>query len=1259
MRKLLLLAAALGVLVPLSGVTTASAADAATPFVAAGSFAADAFSGPQRVAVEHATGRVFVADRANDRVVVYEPTSSGGTRVAEFGGGEIDDPVGIAIDQSDGSVYVADSGNHRIARYLSDGSPTPSYSADTGYTSPVASDVGSFAVSIALDPTNDDLLIADASDNRVKRFDGAGVLQGSFDGAASTAGAFTGLLDIAVDSTGRVVVVDSTGDIVSGFATSRVVRFAGDGTNPVDIGALEAPSAVTVIPGTDQIAVAFNQNSYLFSTPLSVAVFDPDGSVVSTTELPAATLYGVVTGLAAAADTFHRLYVATDRVGGGIFGAVGIQRLALDLRPTVTVDEAADVGPRSATVAGTVNPEGAPTTWQIEYRRSGETGWQAAASAPADAGSGSTAAPVSADLGDLRPNTDYEWRIVARNTLLTTTVDGTAFHTDVSAPRVTTLPASELKSSSVRLNGIVDPYGRPTTYYVEYGYDTGYGTSIPAGRDGDAGSAAKPTRYSKVIDNLVPGRPVHHRFVATNATGTTYGQDMVAVPVQAERRYELVSPPDKNGAEPNKLATFKARADGDRVMFESTGSFADPAGALVFNGYLARRSGDGWLTQGLAVPQFNGSGIAAVTTAEASHDLRTSFAISARALTPDAPPENDSDANMYLQDNDTGALTYIASGVYSDISNSSGSVLIGASDDFRHLLFRAPLTNAPGDHSGVTNGLFEFADGRLRLVARKNDGTPFASSDSPATNRREPLNHAISSDGRRIYFTADPGTELVPTSALWLREDGERTIAVSDSQRADAPGLASANFGGASADGGVVYFTSYAPLAENSEIFDPDDAPFRLYRWTRATNELTQVVGAVEPNSGATYAQVLRVSDDGRRVYFVLDRGLDEPQRGRPHLYVWSAETGAVLIASAFDGLAETSGTAAKVNSLSPDGTKFAFSARARLTDADTRNPACFFDASGGAGDELYGLCRSVYLYDAQTDALRCVSCDPSGSVPGDDARLGGAHPPGDGTTQGIDQQEFGNANYEPRVVDDAGRVFFVSRDRLVPEDADGRYDVYRSDEGRHELLTPGTATDANFSDASADGRDVFFTSGDRLVATDKDNSVDIYDARTAGGLASQDAAPPVPTCVGDACQGTPAAPPAPRASQSERAGTDAPGTSASPARQLLTVKRLTATQRGALASGKAVNVSVRLARAATITTRLTASVGGKAVRFAASTRLGKAGATSISVRLTPAALRQLHRRGTVKATLTVRASGTSAARVQTFTLTAKKKLGN
>src|SRR5262249_13366415 len=91
-----------------------------------------------------------------------------------------------------------------------------------------------------------------------------------------------------------------------------------------------------------------------------------------------------------------------------------------------------------------------------------------------------------------------------------------------TAPAVTTRAASNLTTTSARLNGSVNPNGLATTYYFDYGKDTNYGSRTATA---SAGSGKGNLSVSATATGLGAGI-YHFRLVASNSAGTTFGNDL-------------------------------------------------------------------------------------------------------------------------------------------------------------------------------------------------------------------------------------------------------------------------------------------------------------------------------------------------------------------------------------------------------------------------------------------------------------------------------------------------------------------------------------------------------------------------------------------------------------------------------------------------------------------------------------------------------------------------------------------------------------
>jgi hypothetical protein len=197
-----------------------------------------------------------------------------------------------------------------------------------------------------------------------------------------------------------------------------------------------------------------------------------------------------------------------------LVAATGAQAAA----PVAVTGPVSSLGATSATVTGTVNPGGVATTWYVEYGTSTAYGSKTASSG---AGSGTTNVPVSATLSGLAQGTTYHYRVVATSTAGTSRGADGVF-TTLAAPGVVTGSATSISASSATLNGSVDPNGRATTWWFEYGTSTSYGSKTATK---SAGSGTVAANVSAPISGLTAGRTYHFRLVATSDAGTTHGGD--------------------------------------------------------------------------------------------------------------------------------------------------------------------------------------------------------------------------------------------------------------------------------------------------------------------------------------------------------------------------------------------------------------------------------------------------------------------------------------------------------------------------------------------------------------------------------------------------------------------------------------------------------------------------------------------------------------------------------------------------------------
>ena len=217
----------------------------------------------------------------------------------------------------------------------------------------------------------------------------------------------------------------------------------------------------------------------------------------------------------AAGTTYHYRVVATN-AGGTSRGADGI--FTTPSAPVATTGAATSVTVSSATLTGTVDPNGRATTWYFEYGTSTSYGSR---TAERSAGSGGNAVGVSAPVSGLTPGRTYNFRLVATSDGGTARGANQRFSTG-GPPSVVTEAAGSISLTSARLHGTLTPNGLATSWYFEYGTSTRYGSRTPTR---NAGAGTRAVAVSAPLSRLSRTTTYHYRLVATNAAGTRAGGD--------------------------------------------------------------------------------------------------------------------------------------------------------------------------------------------------------------------------------------------------------------------------------------------------------------------------------------------------------------------------------------------------------------------------------------------------------------------------------------------------------------------------------------------------------------------------------------------------------------------------------------------------------------------------------------------------------------------------------------------------------------
>jgi len=219
--------------------------------------------------------------------------------------------------------------------------------------------------------------------------------------------------------------------------------------------------------------------------------------------------------------TYHYRLVASSAGGATTFGLDATFVTSATPAPTVATGAATSVGFASATVAGSLNPEGVPTTYYFQY---GTTPGYGTKTAVQSAQPGTSTQAVNDQLTGLAAATIYHYRLVATSAGGTVVgSDATFTTTKTPAPVVLTAAPTSVSTTSATVNATVNPSGVATNYYFQYGTTSGYGHDTTTH---SAGSGTTATAFSSAVSALTPGTTYHYRVVAVSAGGTVVGHDV-------------------------------------------------------------------------------------------------------------------------------------------------------------------------------------------------------------------------------------------------------------------------------------------------------------------------------------------------------------------------------------------------------------------------------------------------------------------------------------------------------------------------------------------------------------------------------------------------------------------------------------------------------------------------------------------------------------------------------------------------------------
>jgi hypothetical protein len=915
--------------------------------------------------------------------------------------------------------------------------------------------------------------------------------------------------------------------------------------------------------------------------------------------------------------------------------------------PSVSIGPPSSITGTSAHFAGEINPEapaGNPAAFDVNwhFECTPECPAVSGGTIPAD----STGHQVSADATGLEPHTAYEVTLIAENAGAPASAGPESFTTEPVAPVVQTLYAGSLAAHSAVLNANVNPRNSVTSYQFEWGTDASYGNVVPTTPQELEATDGSLHLVSAPLGGLAEAATYHFRVVATNTETeqVTFGEDHIfrtaapaAQPACANaairqeqglaslsdcRAYEMITPPDA----PNKSlgAGGRVSTDGNRFAFRPLAPLPNSTnGQFILNTYIGNRSAEGW---GLEEISAVGRGEMPPTLRGYNPDTNTGvlergggFGIGSTIWLHNADGSATQIANFTPPPNQQPGLNILGFG--------------GNTSDLSHVLVKTRNALVAGVPTTLIQ-LYDWTGGQFQLVSRLPNGEPQNFGVAMVGNALGGDAHqpeAISSDGRRIVFQLDGAPPEL--NDVYVRQDDLETIIASESQRStpDPNGPGPAIYMGSSEDGNKVLFTSTEELTDDAQT--EGDTVAELYEYEIDSGTLHTITPGFA--GAANVSGVVMNSTDASTVYFTARAAIpgSDAIAGSRNLYVYHEEDDSVsFIATLREG--DYSGIDVpgpfKQAAWTDDGRVLVFATRTSLTGD--------FNVDG-VGDPQ----PEFYRYDDSSGELRCVSCGPAGTHATGLAALTNGYVLGLAEGQvGGDPLELGR-----NLSTDGDRFFFDSPDSLVPQDVNGRMDVYEFDaaSGTLHLISPGNgAHDAVFQGSSASGDDVMIGTDQSLLGRDADQMPDVYDARVGGGFAEP---PPGPhPCEGEACQGPPST--APAAGVAGTAGFAGPGNSAHRKSHRV---RATA-PRKPVGLGSA-GIVVRTPGAGEI------RVGGDGIR-PLRRQATHAGAHRLGLELTAAAKRSLRAKGTLRLTVRVAFAPTSGRGSSTsVALTIKTEQGS